>query len=688
MKCRTVNAVLTLLILGFQAVFLATPIYTVTATDVSGVISEDITWTMADSPYIITDDVIVKENAALTIQPGVEVKFDGNHSLTVYGSLHAEGTSSNKILFTSNKPEPNPGDWSTLRFAGTSGESFLLRHCLIEFATYGVTVESRQRAVVENSEITNNLNSGIHIFGQCDFLASENVIKFNSNGITGSGDRISGIAVFNNSILCNNKYGVNLETEGSIINPRAPLTNVAILSNNISFNEYGIYLFSHSKQGGEVGSYILNVTVSRNTIYSNDQGIYFKTFAFYDTSIHNVRVSHNSVFFNKYGIHFDAGGNWHRFAYENTVSHNVVALNGIGMYLNAHHYDLVLFDMTVANNIFSSNNLAISIGGSAKVNVTQNSLCYNVYGSRFDLSKGNLAKHNDIYRNIFYGMYVTENATVNAEYNYWGDINGPSHDLNPEGKGDRVNGQGTDLDYIPFLQDAVGSINESPLAEFEVDRRKVAVNQTIAFDASSSTDDEQVYRYFFDFGDGSNSSWITSSLIMHAYSSPGNYTAFLAVIDNLGAINRNYATLDVTVSVGPPPLVMSIYSNSTPLVFPGYVISVTIFITDGDYPVPGATVMLISNVSGTFSPSTGVTDANGYFDTVFVPPSVATQTRCTIVANATEIDYADAQGQIELLLMPPPKENGGLDQGLLAFVVFVAIVVVIALVVKMRARKK
>lgn len=684
MKRKTTSLVLTLLILSFQSSFSLMPINKVNATDVGGVFSEDTIWTLAESPYVVVSDVIVKENATLTIQPGVEVRFDGNYSVTVYGSFWAEGTEANRIVFTSNKPEPNPGDWGTLKFVSTSNETFVLRYCLIEFATDGVTIESKQKAVIENSEIANNFNSGIHILGQSDLLASGNVIRYNGNGITGSGDIISGIVVSNNSILYNDKYGVYLETEGSVTYPRAPIENIVIFNNNVSFNEYGIHLFSQSQLYTEFGLYISNVTVSRNTVYFNDYGIYFKTFGYYDTSMHNVRISHNHVFFGKYGIYFDAGGNWYRYVYDITVFDNIVSSNEIGIYYDAHHFDLVSFDLTVTDNVFSSNYMGISIKGTAKINVTRNSISYNAYGVEFNASKGNLARYNDVYRNIFYGMHVTENATVDAEYNYWGDANGPSHELNPEGKGNRVNGNGTDLDYEPFLQNAVGSINDSPIATLEIDRRKVAVNQTIMLNASNSTDDQHIDRYFFNFGDGTNSSWTTSPFVTHAYSSPGNYTLFLIVIDNLGAISRNYPTSSVTVSAEMISLVVSVYSNSSLLVFPDHMISLSIFVTDGDYPIPNATVMLTSNIGGTFLPSTGVTNANGYFNATFIPPTVTRQTRCIIIANASEIDYAGAQGQMELLLMPPSKKDGGFDPRLLAVLVIVAIVVVIVLVVKRR----
>ena len=86
------------------------------STWVEGHISVDTTWTKANSPYIVTNDVIVDENVTLTIEPGVEIRFGGYFSIIVNGSLSAVGTQSDKIVFTSNKVNPAEGDWNTIKF--------------------------------------------------------------------------------------------------------------------------------------------------------------------------------------------------------------------------------------------------------------------------------------------------------------------------------------------------------------------------------------------------------------------------------------------------------------------------------------------------------------------------------------------------------------------------------------------
>jgi hypothetical protein len=62
------------------------------ATDVGGPIFANETWTKANSPYIATDSVLIMNNTILTIEPGVEVRFETGKALTVQkGTLVARG---------------------------------------------------------------------------------------------------------------------------------------------------------------------------------------------------------------------------------------------------------------------------------------------------------------------------------------------------------------------------------------------------------------------------------------------------------------------------------------------------------------------------------------------------------------------------------------------------------------------
>ena len=55
--------------------------------------------TQDGSPYTINQDLIVAENATLTIQPGAELHFHAGVALQVKGLLEAKGNSQRKIVF-------------------------------------------------------------------------------------------------------------------------------------------------------------------------------------------------------------------------------------------------------------------------------------------------------------------------------------------------------------------------------------------------------------------------------------------------------------------------------------------------------------------------------------------------------------------------------------------------------------
>ena len=85
-----------------------------------GEISGAVIWYQVCSPYTLSGNVLVNTGARLTIEAGVEVKFDGFYRIEVAGELIAIGTPSQPIIFTSNRATPQMGDWQAIRFTVTS----------------------------------------------------------------------------------------------------------------------------------------------------------------------------------------------------------------------------------------------------------------------------------------------------------------------------------------------------------------------------------------------------------------------------------------------------------------------------------------------------------------------------------------------------------------------------------------
>ena len=65
----------------------------------NGTVTGNQTLTRADGPYLVTSDLVVSENATLTIEPGATVNFVPSVGIRVRGLFHAKGTPSQRITF-------------------------------------------------------------------------------------------------------------------------------------------------------------------------------------------------------------------------------------------------------------------------------------------------------------------------------------------------------------------------------------------------------------------------------------------------------------------------------------------------------------------------------------------------------------------------------------------------------------
>jgi hypothetical protein len=84
------------------------------------------TWLNHGVPYVVTENVVIDQNAVVTISAGCTVALDpGIEFYTGYssaGGIIADGTAG-QITFTSSVPSPAPGDWARLSFYDNSMNS-------------------------------------------------------------------------------------------------------------------------------------------------------------------------------------------------------------------------------------------------------------------------------------------------------------------------------------------------------------------------------------------------------------------------------------------------------------------------------------------------------------------------------------------------------------------------------------
>lgn len=165
-------------------------------------------------------------------------------------------------------------------------------------------------------------------------------------------------------------------------------------------------------------------------------------------------------------------------------------------------------------------------------------------------------------------------------------------------------------------------VNKPPVVSFTESAETVPTGETIAFDASGSYDvDGAIVSYFWDFGDGRNATGATSE---HGYSDDGDYTVFLAIIDDDGAfglaaatktvLNRPpHAALTVSASIAYPT--MSITFNASASYDPdGAIVSYFWEFGDGENASEVAVEHAYAT-EGNFTAILKVTDDDGAADT-------------------------------------------------------------------------
>jgi hypothetical protein len=131
----------------------------------SGTISSNEAWFSSDNPHIITGNLIVGSGATLLIQPGCEIYFNGNYRFEVKGTLVANGTEVNPIIFTSNQAVPAKGDWRFIYFDGP-GAGSIMNYCEV---SYGGSVATRgminfrnasNGLIISNTVLSNSASYG------------------------------------------------------------------------------------------------------------------------------------------------------------------------------------------------------------------------------------------------------------------------------------------------------------------------------------------------------------------------------------------------------------------------------------------------------------------------------------------------------------------------------------------------
>ncbi len=230
-------------------------------TEVSGTIIVDTTWTLSGSPYLVVGDVTIDPDITLTIDPGVQVRFDGNYALYVRGTLIAEGLPGQEILFTSNQPTPAPGDWGVLDFRSGSQYSHL-QYATIEYG--GNAYKTGAYCV-----------SGALCVNTSSFVLEDSTLRYSATR--------GAVLAQSNASLANNTFdhitweAIRLHACDLNISECHP----AIIGNDFSYTQYPILhiaplnplLSGNTATNNQINGYVFYVTCNvagNNTWYADD----------------------------------------------------------------------------------------------------------------------------------------------------------------------------------------------------------------------------------------------------------------------------------------------------------------------------------------------------------------------------------------------------------------------------------
>jgi len=162
-----------------------------------GAVSRDQNWRNLGLPYNISGTISVYKDATttakLTIEPGVQIRFNGNYYINTgvgsyKGALNAVGTEGNPILFTSDKPNPQPGDWDCIKFQDATDDALTtMVYCTVEYggsnSTNGNIYIEKASPTITNSTVRYSKYGGIRCNNASPQITGGSIVNNNTNGI-------------------------------------------------------------------------------------------------------------------------------------------------------------------------------------------------------------------------------------------------------------------------------------------------------------------------------------------------------------------------------------------------------------------------------------------------------------------------------------------------------------------------
>ena len=149
------------------------------ATEKCGAVCDE-TWTFADSPYVVTCDVSVAEVCSLTVEAGVEVRFQVGTTLSVTGHLDVNPTAGDPVTFTSDSESPAPGDWAGIALGGSATAT--VKSASITYAVDGIRIAGDSTATLNDVTVTES-GSGVYVYWNGSATLTNVTSRLNDHGL-------------------------------------------------------------------------------------------------------------------------------------------------------------------------------------------------------------------------------------------------------------------------------------------------------------------------------------------------------------------------------------------------------------------------------------------------------------------------------------------------------------------------
>lgn len=471
------------------------------------------TWDVAGSPFLIDGNITVPAGATLTIEPGVEVLFQDWYSLSVSGTLIADGTESAPILFGGGNATAG---WLGIRFINAPDGSSLTYATVENGRATGADPLNKgggiyidgSNPVISHSTIRNNQakysGGGIYLNNSNATLIANTIIN-NKAGQFGSSAYGGGVTImYSNPVVTGNIIsGNSVAISGSYTTPSGyggglflRSSDATFTENLISDNHVNAALNSYARGGGLYLYYgspnFINNTITGNTLENESTGVY------------SIKEGGGIYTYNSNPI------------FVNTILWNdapqELFANGYGVNST---YTFAYSDVQGGQNGIVTNNSVIVNWESG--NITQDPRFVDPASGNFTLQSNSKA---------------IDAGTAYFEWNGKALV-----DLSPTD----YNGTAPDIGAFEFGSD--GGLNQPPVAVASVTPDHGSAPLTVQFSSADSYDpDGTLNATSWDFGDGSSSTEVNPS---HTYTAVNTYQAVLTVTDNDGATHTDTVSVNV-----------------------------------------------------------------------------------------------------------------------------------------------